>query len=110
LFNQLQGRPFSALWRWEYTGFCREHRQDTRAAPNVQDHLALEEMSVVVHGVAVGKRPDFVLQHLLVNTEVSVLVEVVEVAQRHVVGAALFTPHFLRTFYAALLTPPYESK
>lgn len=45
-------------------------------------HLSLEQMFVVVHGIPVGESADFVFQHFLVNTKVSVRVEVV-VAARH---------------------------
>ena len=42
-----------------------KHGQDPGAAPHVQDHLVLEHVFVVVHGVPVSERPHLILQHLL---------------------------------------------
>lgn len=46
--------------------FGSKHGQDPRPAPHVQHDLVFEDVLVVVHGVPVGERPHFVLQHLLV--------------------------------------------
>ena len=58
-------------------GLCCEHGEDSCAASDVEDDLVLEKVLVVVHGVAVGQSPHLVLQHLLVDAEVRVRVEVV---------------------------------
>lgn len=42
-----------------------KHGQDAGPAADVKDDLVLEGVLVVVHGVPVGERPHFVLQHLL---------------------------------------------
>lgn len=45
----------------------REHGQNPRPAADVQHDFVLEGVLVVIHGVPVGERPHFVLQHFLVN-------------------------------------------
>lgn len=42
-----------------------------------ETYLSLEQMLVVVHSIPVCERSDFILQHLLVDAEVSVRVKVV---------------------------------
>ena len=42
-----------------------EHGEDAGARADVHHHLALEEVRVVVDGIAVGERPHLVLEHLL---------------------------------------------
>lgn len=44
-----------------------EHAENTRSTSNVEDPLPLEELFVLQDGVAVGGRPDGVLEHLFVN-------------------------------------------
>lgn len=44
-----------------------EHGQDPSPTPDIQHYFVLEDVLVVVHGVPVGERPHFVLQHLLVK-------------------------------------------
>lgn len=44
-----------------------EHREDAGPTPDVQYYLVLEDVLVVIHGVPVGQRPDFVLQHFLIE-------------------------------------------
>lgn len=46
-----------------------KHREDPRAAPDVQDDFIFEHVLVVVHGVPVGQRPHLVFQHLLFDLE-----------------------------------------
>lgn len=46
--------------------FGCKHGQDPSPASNIQHYFVLEDVLVVVHGVPVGERPYFVLQHLLV--------------------------------------------
>eukprot|EP00636_Phaeomonas_parva_P000135 CAMPEP_0118867778 /NCGR_PEP_ID=MMETSP1163-20130328/11251_1 /TAXON_ID=124430 /ORGANISM="Phaeomonas parva, Strain CCMP2877" /LENGTH=1045 /DNA_ID=CAMNT_0006802227 /DNA_START=145 /DNA_END=3281 /DNA_ORIENTATION=+ len=67
-----------------------EHGQDTRAAAHVHDHLAREQMRIIHDGVAVAHGAHGVLQHLLMDAEVAVGVEVValEVAASGANGAA----------------------
>jgi hypothetical protein len=45
-----------------------EHREDPRAAPDVQHRLVFEEVWIVHDGGTIGTRAHRVLQHLLVNT------------------------------------------
>lgn len=47
------------------TGVGSKHREDPRAATDIQDDFIFEDVLVVVHGVAVGQRPHLVFQHLL---------------------------------------------
>lgn len=59
------------------SGLGCEHTENAGAASDVHDNLVLEQMRVVVHGVAVGHGAHLVLEHLLVDAEVGVRVEVV---------------------------------
>lgn len=49
------------------SSFGCKHGQDAGPAADVQHYFVLEDVLVVVHGVPVGERPHFVLQHLLVG-------------------------------------------
>ncbi len=59
------------------------HAEDGCTASHVQHHLVLEDVLVVVDGVAVRARAHLVFQHLLVDAVVVVAVEVVHFAVRH---------------------------
>lgn len=50
-------------------GVGGKHREDPRAAPDVQDDFIFEHVLVVVHGVPVGQRSHLVFQHLLFDLE-----------------------------------------
>ncbi|TRY59951.1 hypothetical protein DNTS_017609 [Danionella cerebrum] len=47
--------------------FGCEHAEDSSSTSHIQDHLILEEMFVVEHGVSVRQSPNFILEHLLWN-------------------------------------------
>jgi len=53
-----------------------EHGQDARAASHVHDHLVLEQVRVFQNRVPVRVRAHPVLDHVLVDAEVRVRVEV----------------------------------
>lgn len=42
------------------TSFGSKHAQDTSAGTNIENYLILEQMTIVVHGIAVSKSPDFI--------------------------------------------------
>lgn len=71
------------------SGFGGEHGEDSGAAADVEHNLALEEVLVVPHGVAVGESPHFVLQHFFVNTKMRIRVEIV-VFRSHFLVAQVF--------------------
>lgn len=48
--------------------FGCKHGKDPSPASNIQHDFVLEDVLVVIHGVPVGERPHFVLQHFLVLT------------------------------------------
>ena len=54
----------------------REHGQDARAAPDVQDNFTLDLRPVRLDGVEVGTRPRGVSDHLAMDAEVRVGIEV----------------------------------
>jgi len=49
-----------------------EHAKNTGTTADVEDRLALEQVRVVHDGVAVRQGADLILEHLLVDTKVSV--------------------------------------
>ena len=49
--------------------FSSKHWKDSSPTANVQDHLVLEEVPVVVHCIAVGQRPNLIFEHLLQKPE-----------------------------------------
>lgn len=51
-------------------GVGSEHREDPRAAADIQDDFIFEHVLVVVHGVPVGQCPHLVLQHLLFESQI----------------------------------------
>lgn len=55
-------------------GIGSKHREDPRAATNIQDNFIFEHVLVVVHGVPVGQRPHLVFQHLLFKLEIKLRV------------------------------------
>eukprot|EP00756_Hemistasia_phaeocysticola_P010456 Hpha_TRINITY_DN15018_c1_g1::TRINITY_DN15018_c1_g1_i1::g.124702::m.124702 len=54
-----------------------EHGEDTSSTAHVEHHLALEHVRVVEDRVPVRQSSDLILQHLLVDSVVSVTIEVV---------------------------------
>ena len=58
-------------------GLGREDAQHARAGAHVQDDFVLEKVSVLHYGVLVGQGAHLVLEHLLVDAEVGLGVEVV---------------------------------
>ncbi|GMS77916.1 hypothetical protein PENTCL1PPCAC_91, partial [Pristionchus entomophagus] len=75
------------------SGLGGEHGENTSSGSDIHDDLVLEEVLVVVDGVAVSVGTDLVLEHLLKNTEVSVGVEVVVLA-RHLIRSRSVTGGF----------------
>lgn len=64
--------------------FRRKHAENASTASNIQNSLALEQVRVVIHRITVRRRPDAILQHLLVNASsyaLTILLEVIE--QQH---------------------------
>ena len=53
------------------------HAEDGCTASDIQHHLVLENVLVLVDGISVRLGADFILQHLFVNAMVVVAVEVV---------------------------------
>lgn len=51
--------------------FGCKHGQDPSPTSDIQHYFVLEEVLVVVHGVPVGERPHFILQHLLVYKNIT---------------------------------------
>jgi len=47
------------------TGFCSKHTQNARPASHVQDNLVFEQVLIVVDGISIGKRSNFIFKHFL---------------------------------------------
>jgi len=54
-----------------------EHTEDTGTTAHIQDSLSLEEVGVVHNSLAVCLGTDLVLEHLLVDTEMRIRIEVI---------------------------------
>lgn len=50
------------------TRLCCKHTQYPRTATDVQDSFVLEQMWIIVHGIAVRSGSDCILQHFFMNT------------------------------------------
>lgn len=59
------------------------HAEDGCTASDIEDHLVLEQVLVVVDGVAIALGSHFVLEHFLVDAVVVVAVEVMRFAVCH---------------------------
>lgn len=46
-------------------GISSKHREDPRAATNIQDNLIFEDVFIVVHGVPVCQCSNLIFEHLL---------------------------------------------
>lgn len=53
------------------SGFGCKHAEDARSTADIQNHLVLEQVLVVKHGVAVSQSANLVFQHLLQRREQS---------------------------------------
>src|SRR6266480_4717 len=60
-----------------------KHAENSSATSNIQHDLVLEQVSILVYGVAVAPRSDLIFEHLLVDAVMVVRVEVVRLRVRH---------------------------
>lgn len=89
MFNSRSYPKKSHYWTYEYEiGFQDTTRRDT--------YFTLEQVRIVVHSISVCECAHFVFQHLLVNAEVCVRVEVVVPGGHFLCSNILIRPYMTK--------------